>query len=175
MNDVGISLQDYIKVWNANDNAFIQNPDGTITINVTTLPAAKFAMLLTSLFGSDYEFKVTSTYQLLAIPKNTQNNIINNDPQIKPGDNYKPDYEEPFKIPYSKDNTGAIEEDVKQEKDLLEIAERLDNDFVKIEVLDEELVIKSENPKALETLAKLADELNENLQIEIFEDKVIIK
>ena len=190
MNDVGISLQDYIKVWNANDNAFIPNADGTVTINVTTLPAAKFALLLTSLFGSDYEFKVTSTYQILAVPKNgVQKDIINNDPTIAPTTDYKPDYEVPFKTPYGPDNTGAIEEaGCKKAKkdseendnsgdekiDLEELAERLDNDFVNIELFDEKLTITSENQKALETLAKLADQIDEKLTIEVDTKQVVI-
>ena len=193
MNDVGISLQDYIKVWNANDNAFIPNADGTVTINVTTLPAAKFALLLTSLFGSVYEFKVVSTYQILAVPKNgDQKDIVNNDPTIAPTTDYKPDYEVPFKTPYGTDNTGAIEESgckkdkkdseenveneekVENKIDLEELAERLDNDFVKISLFDEKLTITSKNQKALEALAKLADQIDENLTIEIDTKQVVI-
>jgi hypothetical protein len=55
------------------------------------------------------------------------------------------------------------------------LAERLDNDFVEIEVFEDQIVIMSEREKTLETVAKLADEFNDKLNIEIQRKQVVIK
>jgi len=71
---------------------------------------------------------------------------------------------------------GAVSnEDTIQKVDFAELAERLDNDFVEIEVFEDKIVIGSEREKTLEAIASLADEFNEKLNIEIQRKQVIIK
>ena len=165
MNDVNISLRDFVYVWNGNDDAFIENPDGTFTINVTTMSANKFAMLLRSMFATDFDFKITSDYQLLATPTG-EGEIVNKPAVTEPGDKFKPGYEEPFTVPYNNES--------KIEKDLGKLAERIDNDFVEIQVDEDHLEIKGSD-KALETLAKVIEKIDETYLIEVHTKKLIVK
>ena len=166
-NDAGLTLEEFVFVWNRNDNAFIPLEDGSFEINVTTMNAQKFVLLLQSMFGDAFNFEEISQYKIKAIPKEVKGSIVNNEPTIEPGSEFTPDYETEFKTPFES------KEEVK--KDLFSLAERLDNDFVTIEVDENVLTIKSENQNTLETVAKLADKIDENLSIEIFNGRVLIK
>ena len=166
-NDADLTLKEFVKTWNRNDDAFIENADGTAKINVTSMSAMKFVMMLQSLFADKYIFEVTSGFEILAIPKEKRGNIANQDPAIEPGSAYEPEYDEPFDTPY---------ESKKQTKiDLKSLAERLDNDFSTIELYEDKIEISSERKETLKALAKIADKIDENLTIELYPKKLIIK
>ena len=168
-NDADLTLQEFVKVWNRNDNAFIENPDGSYSINVTVMSAMKFMMMLQSLFADKYTFEVTSGFEILAIPKLERGDIENQDPAIEPGSQYTPSYEEPFKPGFNGESK------MEKQTDFKALAERLDNDFSTIEVFDDKLEVKAEKRETLETVAKIADKIDENLVIELFNKKLIIK
>ena len=65
--------------------------------------------------------------------------------------------------------------EAKVEKDLKSLAERIDNDFVEIEIHEDFIEVFSESSKTLEAVAKLADNIDENLSIEIQRKSVVIK
>jgi len=166
-NDADLTLKEFVKVWNRNDDAYIENPDGSITIKTTSMSAMKFMMMLQSLFADKYIFEVTSGFEIKAIPKEERGNIVNQEPAIEPGSPYEPEYEEPFETPY--------ESKQEQKTDLTKLAERLDNDFATIEVYEDRLEIVSDRKQTLEALAKIADKIDENLTIELYPKKLIIK
>jgi len=166
-NDADLTLKEFVKVWNRNDDAFTENPDGTFLIKTTSMSGMKFVMMLQSLFADKYIFEVISGFEIKAIPKEERGHIATQDPSIEPGSEYTPSYEKPFETPYESKEV--------EKTDLKKLAERLDNEFATIEVYEDKLEISSDRKQTLETLAKIADKIDSNLQIEVYSKKLIIK
>jgi len=162
INNTPMNLEEFVKVWNRNDNAFIKNLDGSIKISITSMSAMKFMMMLQSLYAEIYDFEVISGFEILATPKvEAKDNIENTEPAIEPGSDYTPEYEKGFVTGFN--------------GDFYSLAERLDNDFVEIEVKESELLVKSNREQTLETMAKIVDRISEELTIEVYRNKLIIK
>jgi len=164
-NDTPLTLKEYILVWNRNDNAYREQNDGSVLINITSMSAMNFSMMLQALFAKDWNFEVISGFEILAKPKGemktqSQSPIENPEPEIEPGSDYTPEFEKPFDSGFESWTT---------------LAERIDNDFAEILIEDEGLEIKSERFETLQTIAKIVDKIDENLKIELYNKKLVIK
>jgi len=117
-------------------------------ITVTTVGTQTLLMVLKSLF-CQYDFEVIEQGKISI-------NQISNE-----------------KIQDNQSSQSSKSEEVK-ERDFTNLAERLDNDFTEIEVFEDKLEILGED-NVLEQMAKLAEKMDETLEIEVHTKKIVIK
>ena len=166
MNDVNIELEQFVKLYNRSENAIVDNGD-EIIINVTSMSANKFIMLLSSLFADTYQFTVLSPNSIKAV---LNSNPLDSNEPVLPNDEFKPQEQE-FDTSFESKIENKSET---KEVDFYKLAERLDNDFVKIEVEEDCLSIEGKY-ETLEALAKIVDKIDETLIIELYNKKMLIK
>jgi bifunctional DNA-binding transcriptional regulator/antitoxin component of YhaV-PrlF toxin-antitoxin module len=145
-NVLNTDLLDFLRIYIKNENDIIINRD-EIVVMTRNFGAQQLKMMVDSLFADVYNTVVPEQGKIVITRKENLNTPV----------------------------TSAPVKNETLEKDYKELAERLDNDFVEIAVYENRIEVVSENDKTLEAVARLADTLDETLNIEIQRKLVVIK
>jgi bifunctional DNA-binding transcriptional regulator/antitoxin component of YhaV-PrlF toxin-antitoxin module len=145
-NVLNTDLLDFLKIYIKDDSDIIVN-GSEIVVMTRNFGAQQLKMMVDSLFADVYNTVVPEQGKIVITRKENLNTPV----------------------------TSAPVGNESLEKDYKTLAERLDNDFVEIAVYEDRIEVVSENDKTLEAVAKLADTLDETLNIEIQRKLVVIK
>jgi len=140
----------FVKTFNKDDESIETTSDGAIVKNLVTSPE-KFINILNGVYGDEFGFEILSdnSIKISFNPESMSNKGVQ--------------YSDEFK-----------RESKEMKTDFYKLAERIDNDFVKIEVNEDSIKVMAEE-KVLKAVANIVDKIDESLAIELHLNHILIK